>query len=29
LGRLNAIYKKKDDKSLTSDASAPVGFVVR
>jgi len=29
LGRLNATYKKKDDKPLTSDASAPVGFVVR
>ena len=29
LGRLNAIYKKKDDRSLTSDAAAPVGFVVR
>jgi pilus assembly protein CpaC len=29
LGRLNAVYKKKDDKPLTSDASAPVGFVVR
>jgi pilus assembly protein CpaC len=29
LGRLNAVYKKKDDKPLTSDAAAPVGFVVR
>jgi pilus assembly protein CpaC len=30
LGRLNAVYKKKpDDKPLTSQASAPVGFVVR
>jgi len=29
LGRLNAVYKKKDDKPMTSDASAPVGFVVR
>jgi hypothetical protein len=29
LGRLNATYKKKDDKPMTSDASAPVGFVVR
>jgi pilus assembly protein CpaC len=29
LGRLNAVYKKKDDKPVTADASAPVGFVVR
>ncbi|HVW72372.1 MAG TPA: type II and III secretion system protein family protein [Rhizomicrobium sp.] len=29
LGRLNAVYKKKDDKPLTPVASAPVGFVVR
>jgi pilus assembly protein CpaC len=29
LGRLNAVYKKKDDKPLTPQASAPVGFVVR
>jgi pilus assembly protein CpaC len=30
LGRLNAVYKKKpSDKPLTSQASAPVGFVVR
>ena len=29
LGRLNAVYKKKDDKPLTPEASAPVGFVVR
>ena len=29
LGRLNAVYKKKDDKPLTSDASAPVGYVIR
>jgi pilus assembly protein CpaC len=29
LGRLNTVYKKKDDKQLTSEASAPVGFVVR
>ena len=30
LGRLNAVYKKKpNDKPLTSQASAPVGFVVR
>ena len=29
LGRLNAVYKKPDDKPMTSDASAPVGFVVR
>ena len=29
LGRLNAVYKKKDDKPLASDASAPVGFVIR
>jgi pilus assembly protein CpaC len=29
LGRLNATYKKKDDKPLAPQASAPVGFVVR
>jgi len=29
LGRLNAVYKKNDDKPLTPEASAPVGFVVR
>ncbi|HUE64787.1 MAG TPA: type II and III secretion system protein family protein [Rhizomicrobium sp.] len=29
LGRLNSVYKKKDDKPLTPQASAPVGFVVR
>lgn len=29
LGRLNAVYKKKDDKPVTADAAAPVGFVVR
>jgi Flp pilus assembly secretin CpaC len=29
LGRLNAVYKKKDDKPLTPEAQAPVGFVVR
>lgn len=29
LGRLNAVYKKKDDKPLTPEASAPVGYVVR
>jgi pilus assembly protein CpaC len=29
LGRLNATYKKKDDKPLAPVASAPVGFVVR
>jgi pilus assembly protein CpaC len=29
MGRLNTIYKKKDDQPLTSEASAPVGFVVR
>ena len=29
LGRLNAVYKKKDDKPVSSQASAPVGFVVR
>jgi pilus assembly protein CpaC len=29
LGRLNATYKKKDEKPVTSQASAPVGFVVR
>ena len=29
LGRLNATYKKKDDKPVSPQASAPVGFVVR
>ncbi len=29
LGRLNATYKKKDDKPLSPQASAPVGFIVR
>jgi pilus assembly protein CpaC len=29
LGRLNATYKKKDDKPMAPQASAPVGFVVR
>jgi pilus assembly protein CpaC len=29
LGRLNAVYKKKDEPPVTSQASAPVGFVVR
>ncbi|HKX64492.1 MAG TPA: type II and III secretion system protein family protein [Rhizomicrobium sp.] len=29
LGRLNATYKKKDEKPVVSQASAPVGFVVR
>jgi len=29
LGRLNAVYKKKDDKPVAPQASAPVGFVVR
>ncbi|HMH64377.1 MAG TPA: type II and III secretion system protein family protein [Rhizomicrobium sp.] len=29
LGRLNAVYKKKDDKFSSPQASAPVGFVVR
>jgi pilus assembly protein CpaC len=29
LGRLNAIYKPKDDKPTTADAAAPVGFVVQ
>ena len=29
LGKLNATYKKKDDKPLAPVASAPVGFVVR
>jgi pilus assembly protein CpaC len=29
LGRLNAVYKKKDDKPISPQASAPVGFVVR
>jgi pilus assembly protein CpaC len=29
LGRLNAVYKKKDEKPVLSQASAPVGFIVR
>ena len=29
LGRLNATYKKKDEKPMEPQASAPVGFVVR
>jgi len=29
LGKLNATYKRKDDKPLAPVASAPVGFVVR
>jgi pilus assembly protein CpaC len=29
LGRLNAVYKKKDDQPMKPEASAPVGFVVR
>ena len=29
LGRLNATYRKKDDKPVAPQASAPVGFVVR
>jgi pilus assembly protein CpaC len=29
LGRLNAVYKKKDEKPVAPQASAPVGFVVR
>lgn len=29
LGRLNAAYKRKDEKPITPQASAPVGFVVR
>ena len=29
LGRLNAIYKRKDEKPASPQASAPVGFVVR
>ena len=29
LGRLNAVYKKKDEKPVQAQASAPVGFVVR
>jgi len=29
LGRLNATYKKKDEKPVAPQASAPVGFVVR
>jgi pilus assembly protein CpaC len=29
LGRLNATYKRKDDKPLSAQASAPVGFIVR
>jgi pilus assembly protein CpaC len=29
LGRLNAVYKRKDEKPVSAQASAPVGFVVR
>jgi pilus assembly protein CpaC len=29
LGRLNAVYRRKDDKPVAPQASAPVGFVVR
>src|SRR6185436_2032904 len=29
LGRLNAVYRKKDEKPISPQASAPVGFVVR
>ena len=29
LGRLNAVYKKKDQNPISPQASAPVGFVVR
>jgi pilus assembly protein CpaC len=29
LGRINAIYKRKDEKPMSPQASAPVGFVVR
>src|SRR4051812_10309780 len=29
LGRLNAVYKRKDEKPVAAQASAPVGFVVR
>lgn len=29
LGRLNAVYKRKDEKPVSPQASAPVGFVVR
>jgi pilus assembly protein CpaC len=29
LGRLNAVYKKKDEKPVAPQASAPVGYVVR
>jgi len=29
LGRLNAVYKRKDERPVSSQASAPVGFVVR
>ena len=29
LGRINAIYKRKDEKPMAPQASAPVGFVVR
>jgi pilus assembly protein CpaC len=29
LGRLNAVYKNKDEKSVAPQAAAPVGFVVR
>jgi pilus assembly protein CpaC len=29
LGRLNTVYKRKDEKPISPQASAPVGFVVR
>ncbi len=29
LGRLNAVYKRKDEKPVAPQASAPVGFIVR
>jgi len=29
LGRLNAVYRRKDEKPVAPQASAPVGFVVR
>jgi pilus assembly protein CpaC len=29
LGRLNATYRRKDEKPLSPQASAPVGFIVR
>src|SRR5262249_45231349 len=29
LGRLNATYRRKDEKPVAAEASAPVGFVVR